>query len=136
VSEDSIGRKFQLLNKAMQDFFLEWLPNENKIFEKKYIDPLDLNYLKKFQQGIEMQHSTKDLLETIKSNVKMLEHVAAEVFRLVSHEIKNTPLDMKVNPYTITLNGTVDSTSENALERNEAIAMDVEKMWFYKKEMA
>lgn len=135
VSEDSIGRKFQMLNKCMQDLFLEWLPHENKVFENKYIDPLDLGYLKQFQQGIENQHSTKELLDRVKSNVKMLEQVAAEVFRLVSNEVKGTPIDMNVNPYTITLNGTVDTTSENALSVDNSIAMDVAKMWFYKTEL-
>jgi len=133
VSEDSVGRKFQNLNKCMQDLFLEWLPYENKIFQKRYIDPLDLDYLKKFQQGMEMQHTTKDLLQKIKNNVAILEQVAAEVFRLVSNEVNKTPLDMKVNPYTLSLKNKVDTTSENALPIDLAIAADVAKMWFYDK---
>ena len=30
----------------MQDFFLEWLPYENQIFERRYIDPFDLAMLR------------------------------------------------------------------------------------------
>ena len=48
VSEKSLGRKFGKLNKAVQDLFIDWLPYEKAIFENRYIDPLDLNYLKSF----------------------------------------------------------------------------------------
>lgn len=136
VSENSLGRKFGDLNKQVQDLFIEWLPFENRKFANKYIDPLDLDYLKAFQQGLETQHNTKDLLQQVRNNMMVLEQVAAEMFRLISAEVKGTPEDMKVNPYTMKLDGTTDTTSEAALPVNEAIKKEVEKMWFYKMEMA
>jgi hypothetical protein len=133
VSENSLGRKFGDLNKRVQDLFIEWQPHEHEVFSHKYIDPLDLAYLRSFQQGLEMKHSTTDLLQKLKMNVKILEQVAAEMFRLVSHEVKGTPPDMNVNPYTMTLNGSTDTSGAEALPVDEEIKKEVEKMWFYKK---
>ena len=134
ATETSLGRKFADLNKKMQDLFLEWLPYENDVFANRYIDPFDVAYLRQFQQGIEMQHSKADLLKTVADNMKILEHVVAEVFRLVSNQVKGTAMDIKVNPYTVTLTGEVDTTSEMALARDKAIAEDVDIMWFYNKQ--
>ncbi len=132
VNDDSLGRKFGDLNKRVQDLFLEWLPFENEIFTQRYIDPLDLNYLKEFQQGIETQYSTDQLLEKVEANVKKLEHIAAEMFRCISHQAKGTDINIKVNPYTISLTQPVDTTSEKALLVNDEIRNDISKMWFYK----
>lgn len=134
ATETSLGRKFAELNKRMQDLFVEWLPYENEIFSNKYIDPFDVGYLREFQQGIETQYSTNDLLKKVADNVKILEHVAAEIFRLVSNQAKGTPLDMKINPYTMSLSQELDTESEKALPRNEAISEDVNFMWFYNKQ--
>ena len=135
VSENGLGQKFGNLNKRVQDLFIEWLPFENKVFNNRYIDPVDLAYLKQFQQGLEMQYDTKSLLQKVADNMVLLEQVAAEMFRLISAEVKGTPDDMKVNPYTISLSQEVDTTSEKAVAVDEAIKMEVEKMWFYKEEM-
>jgi len=136
VSEGGIGTKFQQLNKIMQDLFIQWQPHEHEIFSNRYIDPFDLAYMRQFQIGIEVQHGRKKLLEQIKSNVKMLEQIAAEIFRHVSNQVNGTPLDMKVNPYTISLTDKVDTTSDEALAPDAAIKKDVGVMWFYKqKEM-
>lgn len=136
VSENSLGRRFGDLNKRVQDLFLEWLPFEHEIFSHRYIDPLDLNYLKAFQQGLETQHDTQALLQTVADNMIILETVAAEMFRLVSAQVKGTPAGMKVNPYTMTLAGTTDTESADAIPVNETIRNEVKKMWFYKTEMA
>ena len=134
VSENGIGTKFQQLNKIMQDLFLQWLPHEKATFENRYIDPFDLMYMREFQEGIEFQHgSSKKLLEKITSNMGMIENIAAEMFRYISNQVKDTPMDMKVNPYTISLINEVDTTSVNALSVNEAIKKDVDVMWFYNK---
>ncbi len=133
VSESSLGQKFGNLNKQVQDLFLEWLPFENKIFNNRYIDPVDLVYLKQFQQDLETQYDTKSLLQKVADNMAILEQVAAEMFRLISAEVKGTAKYMKVNPYTVSLSQEVDTTSEMALSVNEFIKKDVEKMWFYKK---
>jgi flavin-dependent dehydrogenase len=131
VSENSLGRKFGDLNKRVQDLFIEWQPHEHGIFSNRYIDPLDLNYLKAFQQGLETKHTTPELLQKLRMNVNVLEQVAAEMFRLISHEVKGTPEDMNVNPYTMTLNGTTDTESADALPVSDGIRKEVQKMWFY-----
>jgi flavin-dependent dehydrogenase len=133
VSENSLGRKFGDLNKRVQDLFLEWQPFENEIFSHKYIDPLDLEYLKAFQQGLETKHTPVELLQKLRVNVNILEQVAAEMFRLVSQQVKGTPEDMKVNPYTMSLNGETDISSSEAIPVNKEIKKEVEKMWFYKE---
>ena len=134
----SLGRKFGLLNKVMQDFFLEWAPYDTEIFSRRYIDPYDLHFLREFQQGIEVQHEPKKLMEQVAVNMNILEHVAAEIFRQVSHQVKGTSLDMKVDPYTIRLdaeNKEIPSLTESTmtLDVNPDIRRDVELMWFYKQ---
>lgn len=132
VADDSFGKKFGKLNKAMQDLFIAWMPYETEVFDNSYIDPLDLDYLKKFQQGIETPLDANALLNQLNENMVILEKVAAEIFRKISHHAKKTPLDMKVNPYTSSLDTLVDTESELALACDTAISKDVAKMWFYK----
>jgi hypothetical protein len=136
VSEQSLGRKFGVLNKAVQDLFLDWLPHEKAIFENRYIDPLDLNYLGNFQRGIDtMQGGADKLVAKVAENMAVLEQVAASLFRLVSHQVNGTSLDIKVDPYKINLKTPYNASEHaNGLLPDEAITMDVEKMWFYKKE--
>lgn len=131
AAENSIGRKFAHLNKIMQDLFLEWQPHEKAIFTDHYIDPLDLDLLRAFQQGIETKHSQTELMKQITINMDVLEQMAASIFQHVSHQVKGTPSDMKVNPYTISLTKTPDTTSELAISPSEAVTKDVGKMWFY-----
>jgi hypothetical protein len=125
------GEKFQELNKRMQDLFTEWQPYDTGIFSNRYIDPFDLSYMRRFQEGIEVKYETPELITKIDENIRTLELIAAEIFRFVSHHAKGTSMDMKVDPYSINLNGAIDSTSEKALERNPEIANDVSVMWFY-----
>ena len=134
VSEKSLGRKFGKLNKAVQDLFIDWLPNEKTIFENRYIDPLDLDYLKSFQRGIDEIHGTDSVIHKVSENMVILEKVAAEMFRLVSHQVNNTPLDMIVDPYMIDLKLPYGiETHHNGLPVDDTIKHDVSKMWFYKK---
>jgi flavin-dependent dehydrogenase len=134
VSEESLGKKFEKLNKTMQDLFIAWMPYETKLFSNSYIDPLDLDYLRKFQQGIETPLDPEALLKQLAQNMVILEKVAAEVFRRISNQVKNTPLEMVVNPYTSSLetNALIDTHSNLALAHDPQISKDVAKMWFYK----
>jgi hypothetical protein len=135
VSENGLGQKFSDLNKRVQDLFLEWLPFENAIYSDRYIDPLDLNYLKSFQQGLETKHEPKELIEKIAENIEILEKVAAEMFRMISSQVKGTSENIKVDPYTISLSEVVDTESNKALVVDQNIKEQVSKMWFYKKEL-
>jgi len=132
IADDSLGMKFGKLNKTMQDLFISWMPYETEVFANSYIDPLDLDYLRKFQQGIETPLDANALLNQLTENMVILEKVAAEMFRKISNHAKKTPLDMKVNPYTSSLDAKVDTESEQALACDAAISLDVAKMWFYK----
>jgi hypothetical protein len=136
----SIGKKFQELNRQMQQLFLDWMPYEKEIFSDRYIDPLDMSYLRTFQQGLEIQYPKDELLEKIRANMKILEHVAADLFRHISHQVKGTPLDMKVDPYAICLDPENKMppahANGNGIGVDPAIRKDVETMWFYKKQPA
>jgi hypothetical protein len=130
-----LGRKFGELSRRMQDLFSAWAPYDTEIFSNRYIDPLDLDYLKEFQHGIEKQYEPKDLIEKIRQNMTVLEKVAAEIFRLVSAQVHDTPMDMKVNPYTISLdkNPSEMGSEEGLLGVDMDIRKDVARMWFYKQ---
>ncbi len=134
ASEKGLGRKFADLHKRMQDFFLEWLPYENRIFEHRYIDPFDLAMLREFQSAITVDMESKDLMKQVAVNLNKLEQMAVAMFRLVSTQVKGTSPDISVNPYTITLKGEVDTTSAEAIAPSAEISKDVEVMWFYEKE--
>ena len=135
---NSLGRKFGRLNKIMEDLFLEWAPYDTEIFSNRYIDPFDLNFMKKFQQDIEVQHEPKALMEKIAMNMNILENVAAGIFRLISSQVKGTPLDMKVDPYTIRIDAenkvpSNPAKSDMSLDVDPDIQRDVELLWFYEK---
>ncbi len=136
ASEKGLGRKFADLHKRMQDFFLEWLPYENRIFEHRYIDPFDLAMLREFQSAITVDMESKDLMKQVAVNLNKLEQMAVAMFRLVSTQVKGTSPDIRVNPYTITLKGEVDTSSDEAIVPSEEIVKDVEVMWFYENESA
>jgi flavin-dependent dehydrogenase len=138
ANKNGLGRKFGDLHKVMQDLFLEWLPHEKKTFKNRYIDPFDLAVLRKFQADIDKIHPPGELMKQIATNMNLLEQLAVAIFRLVSNEVNGTPLDMKVNPYTINLGkkpGAVklDTESDQAIAPSEAITNDVNVMWFYPK---
>lgn len=137
ASENGLGRKFTRLHIQMQNFFIQWKPYDTEVFSDRYIDPFDLAFLRKFQQGIDIQHAnSEDLINQVTENISILEKVAAQIFRLVSTHAKGTLPNINVNPYTIDLlNESTDTTSAEALRYDEAIAKDVKVMWFYKEKV-
>jgi flavin-dependent dehydrogenase len=131
ASENALGHKFRKLHEQMQKLFMDWQPYDNEIFERKFVDPIDLSYMLDFQTNITQQHGDK-LLEKIGENISVLEKVAAEIFRRVSHHAKGTSLDMAVNPYTMDLNNPIPETNEALnVPRDEKIMKDVDVLWFY-----
>lgn len=137
VSENSLGQKFGRLNKAVQDMFLDWLPHEKQIFNQKYIDPLDLDYLKSFQRGIDTMHGKDQIVNKVAENMVILEKVAAEMFRFISAQVHGTSDTIKVNPYNINLKEKyVETNHHDGLGTDSVIKQDVAKMWFYKQEIA
>jgi len=137
AANDSLGRRFGKLHEQVQQLFLDWAPYDNEIFERKYIDPVDLSYMLELQKGIPDQHGDQ-LIPRIAHNMEMLEKIAAELFRHISHEVKGTPMDLKVDPYTMVLDGEnklnlPEVSNDKAIQRDERITRDVEVMWFYNK---
>jgi hypothetical protein len=70
----------------------------------------------------------------VASNLEILEQIAAEIFRLVSAQVYDTPYDMKVDPYNMTIDEGKDellkkSTSPTALSVVESIRVDIARMW-------
>lgn len=135
AAPDSLGRRFGRLHERVQQLFLDWGPHDNEVFERKYIDPVELSYMLEFQAGIPNQHGDK-LAERISMNMEMLEKIAAEIFRRVSHEVKGTPMDLKVDPYTMVLDANnelnlPEVSDDKAIPRDERIINDVAVMWFY-----
>jgi hypothetical protein len=115
----------------MQKLFLDWAPYDTEIFERKFVDPIDLSYMLDFQSNINTQYGDK-LLEQIATNIGILEKVAAEIFRRVSHHAKGTPLDMAVNPYTMDLENPLPAHNDDLnIPRDEKIIRDVDTLWFY-----
>jgi len=93
---------------------------------------LDLDYLKSFQRGIDEMHDPGIIVNKVAENMVVLEKVAAEMFRLISHQVNNTPLDIIVDPYLISLKTPYNASEHtNGLSVDETIKMDVVKMWFY-----
>jgi flavin-dependent dehydrogenase len=131
-----LGKKFGQLNKVMQDLFLDWAPYENERFSDRYIDPYDLGYMRDFQRDIDTKYEPEALITKIASNMKILEQVACDIFRLINAQVNGTPLNMKVDPYQIKLQKqTLGTHVELELEENidPGITKDVELMWFYPK---
>lgn len=130
ASEGCVGQRFGELNTRMQRIFKDWSIYDTGVFTDRYIDPFDVGYLREFHKGIDERHSKRELVQKVKDNMKVLEAVASEIFRLMSHKVYGTPLDMKVDPYTMDLTSKpVDQ--ENGILASEDIRKEVRVMWFY-----
>jgi flavin-dependent dehydrogenase len=136
ASANGWGRKFGELNRCMQDLFLDWAPHDKEIFSNRYIDPYDLKYMRNFQLGIDIKYEPAQLVQKIAQNMKILEQVASAIFRLVSSQVNGTPVNMKVDPYKISLK---EEVSEKPIEIESddnidpEILKDVDLTWFYRK---
>jgi flavin-dependent dehydrogenase len=134
ASANGFGRRFGELNARMQQLFLDWAPYDTEIFSDRYIDPYDLQFMRDFQLGIDVMYEPEDLLNKIAENMRRLEQVAAAIFRLVSAQVKGTPLNMKVDPYKISLDEGQPIETECAENIDAEVAKDVAIMWFYAEE--
>ena len=129
----SLLQKYGELSTQMQQLFLDWGPHDNADLTDRYTDPFDLDFLKQFQEDIvEMEFDRDTLMKKFDENMIILEHVAAETFRLVSNQVHGTSMDIEVDPYTMSLNGE-EKTSPNSksVGRNEHIAHELKHMWLY-----
>lgn len=136
AGENSVGRKFGKLNKIMQDLFLQWLPHEKELFTDKYFDAFHVKALHNFQLDIVTKYETPQLIAKIHENMAILEKIAAEIFRLISSQVKGTPEDMNVDPYAISLEHDNAEQHAKGLPYDPELAKDIAQMWLYKKELA
>jgi hypothetical protein len=70
----------------------------------------------------------------IESNLKILEQICAEIFRLASTQINETPENMHVDPYDMMIEDGKEellkkSKSQSALSVVESIRIDIAEMW-------
>ena len=130
ASEGCAGQKFGLLNGQMQRVLKQWSEHDTEIFTDRYIDPFDIGYLREFHKGIDERHSTQELIAKIHKNIAVLEEIATEVFRLMSNQIYQTPMNLMVDPYTMSLEVPAFDNPSGVLTRKE-IRDQVKVMWFY-----
>lgn len=124
------GQQFGLLNAQMQKVLLEWGEHDNTAFNDRYIDPFDVNYLREFHKGIDEVYKPRELVKKVEENVALLEEIATEIFRLMSHQIYGTSMDMQVDPYTMSLKSKPEECNKGVIAA-ENVKNDVKTMWFY-----
>lgn len=129
----SILQKYGELSTNMQRFFKDWMPHDTADITERYTDPFDLDFLKQFQEDIvEMEFDRDELLAKFEENIHILEHVAAEMFRLASNKIHGTSMDIAVDPYTMSLTGEKqESKNSSIVIRDAHIAEEMKAMWLY-----
>jgi hypothetical protein len=133
-SNVSTGQRFSKLNERMQELFQTWGQHDIKPCSDHQLNVFDLNCLRKFQTELGLQYKFGELISKVESNLKILEKISAEIFRLVSAQINDTPDDMKVDPYNMRIDDGKDellkkSKSQNALSVDEDIRIDIARMW-------
>jgi hypothetical protein len=122
------------LTAQMQRLFKAAKPYDTDDLTDHYIDVFDLDFLKVMQEDIvEKQIGEEELLVKLVENLGLLEHIAAETFRLFSNKAHGTSMDIEVDPYTMSLdpNVTVESDNSSVLGRHDYIANEMKNMWLY-----
>ena len=133
-SNASIGQRFAKLNERMQELFLAWSQNDIEPCSDQQLNVFDLSSLHQFHSELGQQYKPDELMPKVESNLKILEQISAEIFRLVSTQIHETPDDMNVDPYNMMIDDGKDellkkSKSQNALSVVESIRADIAGMW-------
>ena len=133
-SGTSIGQRFAKLNERMQAMFQTWGQYDITPCSDHQLNVFDLNCLRTFQRELGLPCNSDDLMSKIESNLKILEQISAEIFRLVSNQINETPEDMNVDPYAVLIaDGKNEllkkSISQDAIPVVESIRVDIAKMW-------
>ncbi|MEO5948618.1 MAG: hypothetical protein ABIP79_17515 [Chitinophagaceae bacterium] len=133
-STTAIGRRFAKLNERMQELFRTWGQYDIKPCSNHQQNVFELNCLRKFQTELGLQYNSGQLIAKVESNMEILEQISAEIFRLVSAHINETPEDMKVDPYNMKIDDGKDellkkAKSQNALGVVEQIRNDIAIMW-------
>jgi hypothetical protein len=131
-----IGHRFGALNKNMQHLFLAWTEYPVEPVCDRQLNVFDLVCLHRLQSELGRQYTRTDLVLKMEANLQLLERIVAEIFRKVSNLVHGTPVDLKVDPYSIQLDIPPDhfisQVSAAALPVDIDIRADIDKMWFQK----
>lgn len=132
ASQDNPAARLKVLNEKTQQLFIDWLNFDKQEFSERYVDPFDIPYLRTFHTQLEDQLNAQELLQRIEENLIILEKIAAELYRKVSHIAYQTSEDMVVNPYRMNLlEKTTFENDPEALFVDKTIQSDMDRMWFY-----
>lgn len=130
ASEDGAGQKFGRLGIQVQTLLFEWSKFDNEQFESRYIDPFDIPYLRELHIGLDERFSPRELVQKVNQNVALLEEIASELFRLISNQVYGTSMDLKVNPYTMTIKTKPEDMENGIIPRSE-VKEGLASMWYY-----
>jgi hypothetical protein len=130
ASENGGGQKFGRLSIQVQTLLLEWSKYDTQQFEDRYIDPFDIGYLRDLHIGLDERYSPRELVQKVNENVVLLEEIASELFRLMSNQVYGTSMDMKVDPYSMTLK-TKPEENENGVIARDQVKEGLAIMWYY-----
>ena len=136
---NSFGDRFGKLNKQVQQFYLDWGRIENAPFTDAYIDPMSVPFVAELHKGLEFIHESEEkLISKLEENLSTLEKMAAEIFRVVSTRIKNTPGDLSIDPYKMSLKLDRDEIMEQgnldtAIAPDSKIADAISALWLKEK---
>ena len=133
----SIGRRFALLNERMQQLFLKWAEFPSANPSGNQLNVFDLECMHRFQSEIANKYDYDKLIPKVESNMIILEHIAAEIFRRVSNQVNETPVNMRVDPYSMRIEDGRDvllqkANAEHAWTVFEPIRRDIDQMWLLK----
>ncbi len=121
------------INQVMQRLFNEWAGYDGEVHSNRYFDLMSVDFLKKIYEGIQTKLEPMEFVDQYKTNFATLEKLAAEIIRRVSGLTNKTPLNMKVDPYTMSLAPDETGSLENAdsfVSTDETISRDIDKVWF------
>ncbi len=136
-SNPAIGKKFASLNVNMQQLFGTWAKYDVKPCRDHQQNVFDLKCLREFHRELGTIYKPGELLSKVQSNLKILELIGAEIFRLVSSSLHDTPGDMQVDPYEMKIDEGKDellrrSHGQDALAVDEGIRSDISGLWLQK----
>lgn len=126
---EGVFTKLGMLNAKIQQLFIDFKSFEKEPVIGKYVDPLDLNYLKRLNKEMVAKYDSTDaLIEKVNQNLSELEQIAACYFMKFYHYAYGEHLN-SVDPYSMDL---ANKSYEEGIVPSDALMEDVEKTWFLK----
>ena len=125
---EGVFTKLGDLNNKVQQLFIDAKAFDNKEITGEYSDPLDIQFLKDFNVGMEtLLENTDELLAKMDENLLVLEQIAADLF-LKFHAMAFDSKLTSVDVYSMELKN--DVVKEGVTPSDE-ISRDVSNYWYY-----